>query len=169
MELPRRKPNRLKDYDYSQNGAYFITICVKDKQELLGEIMGTPIVGGDVFISHIAPPVPCEWSAHIELSQHGMIVEKYISSVAGIDKYIIMPNHVHMIIFIQTETDERGAQSVSQLVKSFKTLVTKEIGFSLWQRSFHDRIIRNEYEYQQIWTYIDDNPANWAQDCFYPK
>ena len=144
--------------------------------------MGWRIVGGDVHIApfplphiapfpsaYIAPLVPCEWSAHVELSQYGIVAEKYINGITGIDKYVIMPNHVHMIIFIQTEVNGASSQSVSQLVKSFKTLVSKEIGFSLWQRSFHDRIIRNEQEYQQFWTYIENNPANWTCDCFYQK
>ncbi|MEG0911656.1 MAG: hypothetical protein RSF70_08760, partial [Ruthenibacterium sp.] len=58
-------------------------------------------------------------------------------------------------------------QSISQLIKSFKTLVTKEIGFSSWQRSFHDHIIRNEQEYLKIWKYIDSNPQKWEEDGFF--
>jgi putative transposase len=68
MDLPKRKPNRLKGYDYSQSGAYFITICVKDRQKLLGKI-----VGGDAFI---AP--------HTRLSKYGMVVDKYIRRTKGI-------------------------------------------------------------------------------------
>ncbi|MEG3030601.1 MAG: transposase, partial [Oscillospiraceae bacterium] len=161
MELPKRKQIRLQGYDYSQNGAYFVTICVKDRHELLGKI----IVGDD---AHIVP--------HIALSQHGMVAEKYMNGIIGINKCIIMPNHIHMIIVIDerkngtmvsvnpTMRSENGTlrsengtmwassptgQSISQLIKSFKTLVTKEIGFSLWQRSFHDHIIRNERDYQK--------------------
>ena len=158
--LPVRKPNRLKGYDYSQNGAYFITICVKDRRELLGKI----VVRGD---AHIAP--------YTQLSQYGTVVERYINGITGIGKYIIMPNHIHMIIFIRS--DENGTmwssspttQSVPQLIKSFKTLVTKEIGVSLFQRSYHDHIIRNEQDYLSIWQYIDTNPVKWEEDCFYPK
>ena len=73
MDLPKRQPNRLKGYDYSQSGAYFITICVKDRQKLLGKI-----VGGDAFI---AP--------HARLSKYGMVVDKYIRRTKGIDKYVI--------------------------------------------------------------------------------
>ncbi|MEG1445965.1 MAG: transposase [Ruthenibacterium sp.] len=165
MELPKRKPNRLKNYDYSQNGVYFITICIKDRQELLGKI----IVGDD---AHIVP--------HIELSQYGMVVEKYMNGIIGINKYVIMPNHIHMMIVIDERKNgtmwaDSGTmwassptgQSISQLIKSFKTLVTKEIGFSLWQRSFHDHIIRNEQEYLKIWKYIDSNPQKWEEDGVY--
>ena len=101
----------------------------------------------------------------IELLDCGRIVEKYIQQIQGIDKYVIMPNHLHMIIFI----NQRNEKSVSQKIKTFKTLVTKELGFSIFQRSFHDHIIRNEKEYLLIWEYIENNPMNWAQDCFYKK
>ncbi len=87
--------------------------------------------------------------------------------------YVIMPNHIHMIIEIHRENGSMWAstptQSVSQLIKSFKILVTKQIGFSLWQRSFHDHIIRNEQEYEKIWEYIATNPLKWEEDCFYIK
>ncbi len=167
MELPKRKKIRLDGYDYSSCGAYFVTICVKDRHELLGEI----IVGDD---AHIVP--------HVQLSQYGMVAQKYMDGIIGINKCVIMPNHIHMIII----TDERKSgtmsnpengtmwasspttrQSISQLIKSFKILVTKEIGFSIWQRSFHDHIIRNEQDYLKIWKYIDTNPQKWEEDCFY--
>ncbi|MEG1993811.1 MAG: transposase [Oscillospiraceae bacterium] len=157
MGLPRRKPNRLKNYDYSQNCAYFITICVKERHELLCQI-----VGGDAHID------PC-----VQLSEYGMVADKYIRGVTGIDKYVIMPNHIHMIICVYggdgTMRASSPTQSISQLIKSFKILVTKQIGFSLWQRSFHDHIIRSQQEYQKIWEYIDTNPLKWADDCFYEK
>ena len=159
MELPKRKKIRLDGYDYSSNGVYFVTICVKDRHELLGEI----IVGDD---AHIVP--------NIKLSEIGMVVQKYIDGIVGVDKYIIMPNHIHMIIIINERkngtmwaSSPTIRQSISQLIKSFKTLVTKEIEFSLWQRSFHDHIIRNDQEYLRIWEYIDTNPQKWAEDCFY--
>ncbi|MEG2215372.1 MAG: transposase, partial [Oscillospiraceae bacterium] len=139
MELPKRKPNRLKDYDYNQNGAYFITICTKNRRELLGEIP----VGDD---AHIVP--------NIKLSQCGIVSQRYIEGIAGIDKYVIMPNHIHMIIFINDAdggtmwASSPTAQLIPQLIKSFKTLATKQIGFPLWQRSYHDHIIRSEREYQ---------------------
>jgi putative transposase len=157
LKLPKRKPNRLKNYDYSRNGAYFVTVCVKDRHELLGKIVGCD--------AHIAP--------HIELSEYGMVVEKYIHGITGMVHYVIMPNHIHMIIEIHRENGSMWAstptQSVSQLIKSFKILVTKQIGFSLWQRSFHDHIIRNEQEYEKIWEYIATNPLKWEEDCFYIK
>jgi len=158
-DLPKRKPNRLHGYNYLQNGAYFITICVKGRRESFGKI-----VGGD---AHIAPNI-------FQLSEYGIAAEKYITGIMGIDKYVIMPNHVHMIICIYPEqagtmwaSSPTTRQSISQLVKSYKTLVSKEIGYSVWQRSFHDHIIRNEKEYQEIWRYIDENPLKWEEDSLY--
>ncbi len=160
MDLPRRRKTRLQGYDYSQNGAYFITICAKNRAHLFGDI----IVGGD---AHIAP---CT-----ELSQYGMVVEKYINGIPGIHKYAVMPNHIHMIIHIDSPgngtmwASSPTAQPIPQIIRSFKTLVTKEIGFVLFQRSYHDHIIRNEQDYREIWEYIDTNPAKWEKDCFYDQ
>ncbi len=157
MAFYNRKQNRLAGYDYSQNGAYFITVCIKDKKCLLGKI-----VGGDAYI---APK--------ILLSEYGKTVEKYICGIKGLHKYIIMPNHIHMIIFICNEEGTMRAssptQSIPQLIKSFKTLITKEIGFSVWQRSYYDHIIRDDADYEAIWGYIENNPLKWKEDRFYRK
>jgi REP element-mobilizing transposase RayT len=162
-ELPVRKHPRLKGYDYSQNGMYFITLCVKDRHEMLGTIVGRDVRN--------APPV--------QLSEYGVIADKHINNINAknkgvfIDKHLIMPNHIHMIIAVQN--DETGAMRTSRptntvipsIMRSFKGIVTKEIGFSLWQRSFHDRIIRNEAEYQRIYQYIEENPAHWQDDDYH--
>ena len=89
MEFKRRKQLRLKNYDYKNNGAYFITICTVGKRHTLGKI-----VGGDAYI---AP--------HIELSEYGVTVEKYVKNIKGLDTYTIMPNHIHMIIRIGFDSD----------------------------------------------------------------
>ena len=150
-----RKPNRLKGFDYSQGGAYFVTVCTKEKKKILGRI-----VGGDAYI---AP--------EIRLSEYGKTVEKYVLGIKGLHKYVIMPNHIHMIIFISKDEGTMWAsshtQSLPQLIKSFKILVTKELGFSIWQRSFYDHIIRDDKDYEAIWEYIDNNPLKWKEDRFY--
>ena len=154
MEFPQRKPNRLKDFDYSQNGAYFITICVKDKKKLLGGIAA----GQDT----------------IELSEYGLAVEQAIQGIAqhysnaAVEKYIIMPNHIHLIIMLR-EADVRTmtAPTISRIIKHMKEFVTKKTGRSFWQKTFHDHIIRNEREYQEIWEYIHTNPMKWKEDCFF--
>ncbi len=141
MEHPHRKSPRLPRYDYSSEGAYFITICVKDHIEMLGKIALNP-------------------SIQIHLSEYGIIVEKYLSRIEGLDKYIIMPNHIHLII----RNRQTSIQSIPQKIRSFKTLVSKEIGFSMFQRSYNDHIIRTHDEYLNIWKYIDDNPVRWATE-----
>ena len=182
MPLPKRKPTRLKNYDYSSTGAYFITICTKDRKEILSEIT----VGDD---AHIVPKNT--------LSSYGLICDKYIKNISEIyesikiDKYVIMPNHIHMIISIYgtmwaSSPTNAGlsanfglkdvapqvkasspTKNIEDIIRSFKILVSKEIGFSIWQRSFHDHVIRNKEDYTKIYEYIDNNVLNWSYDCFY--
>ena len=88
-----------------------------------------------------------------------------------IDKYVIMPNHLHMILILRQAYSDGSAicspATVSTIINQFKGYVTKQLGFSLWQRSFHDRIIRNEDEYNQVRRYIDENPIRWNEDEYY--
>ncbi len=159
MDLPKRKPTRLKGYDYSTLGAYFITICTQERKELLSKI----IVGDDALI------VPQN-----NLSEIGIICDKYINNInikyenVTVDKYVIMPNHIHLIIFLHgTMKASSPTKNVETIIRSFKTMVTKEIGISIWQRSYHDHIIRGEKDYKKIWEYIDTNVIRWEKDCFY--
>ena len=155
--MPARKRIRLDKYDYSQRGAYFVTICVKDKHELLGTI--------DVGANCVRP----------HLSDYGKIVDKEISALpmiydfVDIDKYVIMPNHIHMIIVLDSDGRTQFAPTISRIVKQFKGSITKQIGFSPWQKSFHDHIIRNKDDYRRICKYIEDNPMLWTEDCYYTK
>lgn len=141
MDLPNRKTNRLKKYDYTTPGYYFITICTKGRENILCDVVGD--------------------DAHIVPKPYGIIVEKYIKSIPGIDKYVIMPDHLHLIIKIENGPMWASAptKSISQIVKSFKILVTKEIGRSIFQRSFFDHVIRNEEDYLETWNYIESNPG----------
>ena len=95
-------------------------------------------------------------------------IEKHYKYVA-VDKYCIMPNHVHLILTITA--DERGwmisAPTVSNVVGSMKRWVSKELGVSIWQKSFFDRVIRGEKDYVEIWQYIDENPLKWVSDELY--
>jgi REP element-mobilizing transposase RayT len=113
----------------------------------------------------------------IILSDYGKITEKYIESSKDkyksltVDTYVIMPNHIHLILSLCNDDlicKEKPCHDViPKYVSSLKTLITKEIGFSLFQRNFYDRIIRSEDEYEKIWQYIELNPTTWAEDCFY--
>ena len=161
MDLPHRKQNRLPQFDYSASGAYFITICTQDRKPLLCEIVGD--------------------DAHIVPKPYGNIVEKYIRSTPEIEKYVIMPDHIHMIIRLADGTmwassptainknDFVGADAhirpqhnrVASIVRSIKTLTTKEIGVPIFQRSYYDHVIRNQRDYDEVWEYIEANPSKW--------
>jgi len=164
MDFPKRKQNRLNEFDYSSNGAYFITICVKDMKCILSTIS----VGDDAL------GVPKN-----NLMDKGEIVDKYIKSTENIpgvyvDKYVVMPNHIHIILHIDRENGSPGAstptkQLVPEAVGALKRLVSREIGENIFQRSYHDHIIRNQADYLKIWQYIDTNPLKWHDDCFYIK
>lgn len=151
MDLPKRKSPRISGYDYSTPNYYFITICTHEHQCLFGKP------------NH--------------LNQRGMIVREHIERLPGyyhgvhIDHFVVMPNHIHLIIVLDgNESDP----NISSIVALFKTGVTKQIrekepGIKIWQRSFHDHVIRNQKSYKKIWMYIEDNPRKWEEDCFYPK
>ncbi len=160
MELPQRKRMRLEGYDYSSCGAYFITICIADKNAFLWEN-----VGANCVRPNEPPP----------LSTIGKTIDSEVQKIntiyenVAVDKYCIMPDHIHMIIFLTP--DECGktqfAPTLSRIIKQFKGTITKQIGISIWQKSFNDRIIRNEKGYQEVWQYIHTNPLKWEEDCFY--
>jgi len=158
-ELTARKNIRLQGYDYSNAGYYSVTICVKDKHEMLGKI--------DVGTNCVRP----------RLSEYGQIVDKEILVLAktyetvDVIKYVVMPNHIHLIIAISLDSSGRTqfVPTISRIIKQFKGSITKQIGFSIWQPRFHDRIIRDEAEYQRIWQYIEENPVRWDEDEYNPK
>ena len=164
MDYPKRKSIRLKGYDYSQNGYYFITICVQNMKNILcrGE--------------HCSP----ENNHQFELSDIGILVDtairnipKYYANVE-IEKYVIMPNHLHMILVLQSNESGRTmfdptAPTIGRIIKQMKGYITKQIGYSIWQKSYYDHIIRNESEYQKIWQYIDTNPLKWELDKYYNR
>ena len=167
-DLPKRKNVRLKDYDYGTIGGYFITICVKNRRNLLGKPVGSRISGEPVGRAvHVAPCV--------QLSKYGRTVDKHIKIINSlnknviVDKYIIMPNHIHLIILLDSVSGATNTArpTIPKLMRTFKSVVSKEVGFSLWQTSYYDRIIRDYDEYCEIWKYIDENPFKWAEDEYY--
>ena len=160
MELPQRKPNRLSEYDYSQNGAYFVTICTQDRKQILSHIVG----GGALD----APT--------ITLTNIGEIAQKYIQSSnhlpgIGVDIFVIMPDHIHLIVRID-ETAIKGTSrapsptnmAIPHFVSTFKRFCHREIGSVIFQRSYYDHVIRNQKDYDEIWEYIENNPRKWLQD-----
>ena len=163
MDFPQRKPNRLPHFDYSTPGAYFITICTQNRLPILSSI-----VGGGAFD---AP--------HIQLTRAGQTVYKYIDSGNRIpeitaDKFVIMPNHIHLILLVDNTSSSGTSRAPSptnaiipHFVSTFKRFCHRDIGQTIFQRSYHDHVIRNERDYLKIWEYIDSNPAKWQEDCFY--
>lgn len=83
-----------------------------------------------------------------------------------IDKYIIMPNHIHLIVILDDSGGHRNPP-LQNVIGQLKSYTTNRFGNTLWQRSYHDHIIRGEEDYRKIWEYIDTNVLRWEQDCFY--
>ncbi|MGB9882897.1 MAG: transposase [Microgenomates group bacterium] len=173
---------RLKNWDYSSSGFYFVTICTYQKQCFLGEI-----INGKMKLSKIGEIVYQEW-----------INTKQIRKNIDLDEFIIMPNHLHGIIVIKNklnvkinkyqfnvETSRRDVSTIKNIFKlkpnslgsiigQFKSKTTKKIhnlGYLNfhWQSRFWDHIIRNEKSLNEIRQYIKNNPLKWAEDEENPK
>lgn len=162
VELPTRKRNRLTQYDYSAANAYFITICTNHRKNLFwtnaGAVVNSP---EDVPLTPYGDAVGR--SIHEIPKRYPMI---------SVEKFVIMPNHVHLLLQINTDPDGRpmAAPTVSTVVNQMKGAATKRIGFSVWQKGFYDHIIRNDLDYQEVWRYIEGNPGKWSEDSLYtPK
>ena len=188
-----RKRTRLRAYDYSGSGVYFVTVCTEAKRPVLCRIVGADVLDG---------PRP-------ELTAQGKIVQNRLEEMEriyddiSIDHYVIMPNHVHLLLTIRgagpgtwgtpsptdagagpgtsrtpSPTDAGAGPGTSrtpsptnarlpQFLSTFKRFTNREIGFPIWQRSYHDHIIRDEPDFLNHWQYIDNNPAKWAEDPYY--
>ncbi len=149
MKFPKRKHPRLKEYDYSNDGGYFVTVCVKNKEKLLGE--------------------PVLVNGKIKLTPIGETAEKHIKAINSaydgvrVDSYMIMPDHIHMLITISGGMRACRPTSLQTVVRTFKTMVTREIGFSVWQTSFYEHVVRDEKDYTDIDNYIKANPQKYAR------
>ena len=152
----------MREYDYSRDGVYFITICTQNREPILSEI-----VAGDGFASS---DCPC-----VQLSQYGRIVEKYITTTrhsranVTVDCYVIMPDHVHILLSVQNRKENGNETSlpvnaiIPQVVSGLKRLTGREIGFNIWQRSYYDHVIRGDEDYWNIRQYIEENPLRWVE------
>lgn len=169
MEYPIRKEHRLKNYNYSQCGAYFITICTKDRKYIFWnnyDILNVGAAFGGPY-------------GKISLTEYGKIVKNELKKipliypdVVFIPKFVIMPNHIHLIIVLNTYSENgppKAAPTVGSIINKFKGTVSKKCGFHVWQKSFYDRVIRNEHEYNAFWKYIETNPMNWESDELFTK
>ena len=150
MEPTERKLLRLKEYDYSQPGAYFVTICTKDRVPVFGHIVG----GG----LRAAP--------HVELTSIGAAVEQAIGAIPEINPgvecsiYCIMPDHVHLMVVL---TGRHGGRPLPEVIKRFKSytdhLYRELSGTPLWQRGYYEHVIRDQADFATAAEYILTNPA----------
>ena len=152
MELCQRKINRIPEYDYNQNGAYFVTICTQDRKKVLSDIVGD------------GSPVP---------KPTGKIAEEYIRQIpskyatVSVDQYVIMPDHIHILLRINDGTGY-PSPTLGNVIGWYKYQVTKQVNAQfnhssekLFQRSYYDHVIRNQHDYNEAWEYIENNPRKW--------
>ena len=159
MDLPQRKPNRLTYFNYSAPGAYFITVCTRDHACIFWDSVGASIARPQ------NPP----------LSKWGTLVDQAIREIPKhypaitVDHYVVMPNHIHLLLQIHTDASGRAmlAPTISTVIQQLKGSVTKQIGHTIWQKLFHDHVVRGDVDYSKIWEYIENNPTRWKEDCFY--
>ncbi|HXF47866.1 MAG TPA: transposase [Verrucomicrobiae bacterium] len=174
---PQRRSIRLRGYDYSREGGYFITICTGNRESLFGEI-----IDGQMRLNDLGLIVQKVWD---ELPEHYPSIE--------LDKFVIMPNHIHGIIILvgaglkpalstpraglkPAPTGENSKKrSLAEIVRAFKTFSARRInefrrmpGLPIWQRNYYEHIIRNESSLNKIREYIKGNPLNWALDIENP-
>ena len=174
MVINMENPNRIAGYDYSQSGAYFVTICTQDRKKILSKIsVGTPLPG--------CPQIPHDENGHpgtgvptVELLWHGEIANQYIRQMdafyeyLSVDQYMIMPDHIHLLITIHKANGhpERGVPTrtseIARFVGTFKRFCNKEYGSNIWQSRYYDHVIRNQQDYNEVWEYIENNPTKWA-------
>ena len=168
--LAKRKKIRLKDYDYFEQGAYFITVCTKNKDQLLWN--------GALDITKFDwKPVGehCVLPQGLPLSKIGIVVENNLNKWNDtyenvyLSSYVIMPNHLHIMIVILPNKSgcTECPPTISAMVKYFKGSITKQLGRNIWQQSFYDHIIRNKRDYDEISKYIYENPLKWELDELY--
>ncbi len=185
-EIHNRRSIRLKGYDYSKEGLYFITICTQNREHLFGEI-----VDGKMILNEYGEIVKNKW---YDLINHNNYIK--------LDEFIIMPNHIHGIIEIEynvgvplvgtqttdtqineTESKQGQAQGVAhtvcEIIGGFKSKTTCEyikmvkngilppFEKRIWQRNYYENIIRNEKHYKNVSEYIKNNPQKWNDDKYH--
>jgi putative transposase len=171
-QIHHRRSVRLKGYDYAQAGAYFVTICTHEKECLFGHVEND-----EMILNETGKIAYNEW-----------LRTPLLRPNVSLDVFEIMPNHMHGIIIINDfpiiHSDELNSprelkpafrspsKTVGSIVRGYKSTVSSQINArgvedSVWQRDYHEHIIRNEKSYQHISDYIVNNPKNWRQDKFY--
>ena len=147
--FPARKHPRISGYDYSTPNYYFVTICTNNKRCIFG--------------------TQSQSNVYADLAEAGLKKIPAHFDKVRIDKYIIMPNHIHVIVVL-----DNGAKALPTVIGQYKSYVARKIheidpDVSVWQTSFHDHVIRNQKSYEQIWNYIDGNRQKWQEDCYFAE
>lgn len=152
-EMPTRKNIRIDDFDYSSPGAYFITVCTANREKLFWNTVGADTIRPE----------------NVPLSSIGKITEQAILQIknhyenVSVDKYCVMPDHIHLILRIESNAGGRmiSAPTVSTVIGSMKRWVSRQAGRPIWQKSFYDHGIRNQQDYDETWEYIENNPLKY--------
>jgi REP element-mobilizing transposase RayT len=169
----RRKHLRLPDFDYARAGGYFVTICVKDKEQVLGNV-----VSEQTQLSSLGKVTQDVWNG----------LPKRYGNIK-LDEFVIMPNHFHGIVWILGESSHMGSGGeglrpsptnankpigLPEIIRAFKSFSSREInkyrktqGSQFWQRGYHEHILRNEDDLYQHRAYIQNNPLKWALDEYH--
>ena len=172
-ELPKRKSTRLKNYDYSSSGVYFVTICTQDRKQILSEIIRTRQSFTDTSENSavgegLAPPVYI-----VKLKPCGEIVKEQLQQVeqrfpnVSVKDYVIMPDHIHVILYLRKETGGASpSPTLDDVICAFKSLISRvckqKHGIEkIFQRSSADHIIRDREDYETRRKYIYENPKRW--------
>lgn len=158
MELVKRKHPRLKDYDYSLPGYYYVTIHIEENSNILSKV--------GWGLAPAVTPTPAGKVAEQQLFQ---LEQRY--PYVKIDKYVIMPTHIHAIIQLVGEVGKEPRPSLPDIVCAYKSLTTRECnrifctpGKKRFQTSFFEKVLRNDQAYRECWRYIDENPQKWSLD-----
>ena len=166
-DVHHRHSIRLKDYDYSNGGMYYITICTQNRECILSEIVGADSISAQLTLTNVG-----EMINNVYLN-----LENQFKNIKLHD-YIIMPNHIHGIVEIcaSERADMESAPTANKIIQTFKRYTTieyikgvkqgiyKPFNKRIWQRNYYEHIIRNEDELDKIIAYIKCNPFNWAND-----
>ena len=166
--------HRLPEFDYSTPGAYFITVCTNGKRnyfwESVAALTAQPLAALPPYGCGV-PLAGCERPLHrLPLTRYGRYAAEAIRDIpkfyshASVDQSVVMPNHIHLLLRLDETPGQAG---IPQIVRQMKAHVSKRAGFSIWQRSYYDHVIRGQKDYDMIWQYIADNTAKWLNDRFY--
>ena len=172
-ELPQRKSTRLKNFDYSSTGAYFVTICTRDRIQILSEIIKTPLaVANEVINSGVgeglAPPeYVVKLMPYGEVAKEQLLALKNRFPSISIEDYIIMPDHIHAVVFLHKKAGGASpSPTLDDVICAFKSLTSRackqRYGIEkMFQRSFAEHIIRDREDYETRRKYIYENPMRW--------